>query len=126
MTRVTVENSADRINDRFELVVVAAQRAKELSNGTPALVEVKMKDGKKEDKDTVIALSEVEEGKLSIAKVKEDVIRGFRHHVVLNDVDDDNKELEFIEKEITGDVVFSDENSELSNVSEEELNAAEV
>jgi len=120
MTRVSVEDSANKINDRFELVVVAAQRAKELSNGTPAFVE------KGDDKNTVIALREIEEDKISVAKVKDDVVRGFRHRIVFKDVDEDNKELEFIEKEITGEVVFSDENAELSNVSEEELNATEA
>ena len=115
----SVENNANKINDRFELVVVAAQRAKELSCGTPSLVE------RDDDKNTVVALREIEQDKISIAKVKDDVVRGFRHHIVFNDMDDDSKELEFIEKEITGDVVFSDENSELNNVSEEELNASE-
>lgn len=120
MARVSVENNSNKINDRFELVVVAAQRAKELSYGTPALVE------RNDDKNTVVALHEIEQDKISVSRVKDDVVRGFRRHIVFNDMDEDNKELEFIEKEITGDVVFSDENSELNNVSEEELNATEA
>ena len=115
MARVTVENCVDKVQDRFELVIVASQRAKELYNGTPAMVE------KDDDKNTVISLREIEEGKLDVAKVKDDVVLGFRHNLAFKDTEENNKELEFIEQEIMNDVVFEDENQELNNVSEEEL-----
>ena len=120
MARVTVENCVDKVNDRFELVIVASQRAKELYNGSPAMVE------KDDDKNTVISLREIEEDKLDIAKIKEDVVHGFRRNLVFKDTEESNKELDFIEQEIMNDVVFSEEDSELSNVSEEELNATEM
>lgn len=116
MARVTVENCIDKVQDRFELVIVASQRAKELYNGTPALV------AKDDDKNTVIALREIEENKLDIQGIKDSVVRGYRHNVSFNDTEDANKELEFIEKEIMSDVVFEDVNQELNNVSEDELN----
>lgn len=115
MARVTVENCIDKVQDRFELVIVASQRAKELYNGSPAMV------AKDDDKNTIIALREIEENKLNIPEIKEQVILGFRHNVAFKDTEENNKELEFIEKEIMNDVVFEDTNQELNNVSEEEL-----
>ncbi len=116
MARVTVENCVDKVQDRFELVIVASQRAKELYNGTPSFV------AKDDDKNTVIALREIEENKLDIQGIRDGVIRGYRHNVSFNDTEDANKELEFIEKEIMNEVVFEDVNQELNNVSEDELN----
>ena len=74
-----------------------------------------------DDKNTIIALREIEENKLNISEIKEQVILGFRHNVAFKDTEENNKELEFIEKEIMNDVVFEDTNQELNNVSEEEL-----
>jgi len=115
MARVTVENCIDKVDDRFELVIVASQRAKELYNGSPALIE------KDDDKNTVISLREIEENKLNIPKIKEDVLLGFRRNLAFKDTEDNNKELEFIENEIMGENVFQDEAQELNSVSEEEL-----
>lgn len=116
MARVTVENCVEKVGDRFELVIVASQRAKELYNGSPAMVE------KDDDKNTVISLREIEADKLNISKIKDDVILGFRRNLAFKDTEEDNKELEFIENEIMSDVVFEDD-AELNNVSEEELSS---
>ena len=115
MARVTVENCVDKVQDRFELVIVASQRAKELYNGTPAMVE------KDDDKNTVISLREIEEDKLNIQAIRDDILLGYRHNVIFKDTEENNKELEFIEKEIMSDVVFEDSNQELNNVSEDDL-----
>lgn len=117
MARVTVENCLDKVNDRFELVIVASQRAKELYNGSPAMVE------KDDDKNTVISLREIEEDKINVEKMKDDVVLGFRRNLDFKATEESNNELEFIEQEITGNVVFEDANQELNNVSEEELDS---
>ena len=57
MARITVEDCLARIPNRFELVVVAARRAKELLQGSPPLV-------KSENKEVVTALREVADGKV--------------------------------------------------------------
>ena len=115
MARVTVENCIDKVNDRFELVIVASERAKELCNGSPAMVK------RDDDKNTVVALREIEENKVDIARLKGEAILGFRRNIAFKATEDSNKELEFIEKELMGDNVFQDENQELNNVSEEDL-----
>ncbi len=58
MARVTVEDCLDNVENRFELVMVAAKRARQISNGQEALVE------EENDKPTVIALREIAEGKI--------------------------------------------------------------
>ncbi len=57
MARVTVEDAVDKIGNRFDLILVAARRARQLSvQGKEALVE------EENDKSTVIALREIEQG----------------------------------------------------------------
>lgn len=58
MARITVEDCLDQIPSRFELVLMAARRARQLSLGKPALVP------EENDKPTVIALREIAEGKV--------------------------------------------------------------
>ena len=56
MARITVEDCLSKIPNRFELVVVAAQRAKELLKGTPPLAE------SDDNKEVVTALREIADG----------------------------------------------------------------
>ena len=56
MARTTVEDCLENVDNRFQLVLIASRRARELSNGADPLVE------RDNDKDTVIALREIAEG----------------------------------------------------------------
>jgi DNA-directed RNA polymerase subunit omega len=56
MARITVEDCLERINNPFELVLVAARRARRLANGAHAMVDLE------NDKPTVLALREIAEG----------------------------------------------------------------
>lgn len=56
MARITVEDCLDHVPNRFELVLLAAKRARELLNGAEPKIKIK------EDKYTVIALREIAEG----------------------------------------------------------------
>jgi DNA-directed RNA polymerase subunit omega len=57
MARVTVEDCLKNVSNRFELVMVATKRARQIANGQEPLVEAE------NDKPTVIALREIAEGK---------------------------------------------------------------
>jgi DNA-directed RNA polymerase subunit omega len=57
MARITVEDCLAKVSNRFELVVVAARRAKELLKGAPPLI-------KSENKEVVTALREIAAGKV--------------------------------------------------------------
>ncbi len=58
MARITVEDCLDRVDNRFELVLIAARRARDLALGKESLVPWE------NDKPTVVALRELAEGKL--------------------------------------------------------------
>ena len=58
MARITVEDCLDQVDNRFELVLIAARRARDLALGKEALVPWE------NDKPTVVALRELAEGKL--------------------------------------------------------------
>lgn len=68
MARVTIEDCRKYIPNRFELVILAAQRAKDLSLGMPPLIQ------KTRDKDPVLALREIAAGRIDYEKLRELVI----------------------------------------------------
>jgi DNA-directed RNA polymerase subunit omega len=65
MARITVEDCIERITNRFELVLLATKRARQITRGSTPLVEVE------NDKPTVIALREIAEGKIDAAALNE-------------------------------------------------------
>jgi len=70
MARVTVEDAVDKVGNRFDLVLVAARRARQLATeGKDALVDVQ------NDKPTVTALREIEEGLVNVDTLDQDDLR---------------------------------------------------
>ena len=63
MARITVEDCLENIDNRFELVLTATKRARQISHGAEPLVE------EENDKPTVIALREIAEGLIDSASV---------------------------------------------------------
>ena len=63
MARITVEDCLDRIDNRFEMVLTATKRARQISNGAEPMVE------EQNDKPTVIALREIAEGYIDTERV---------------------------------------------------------
>lgn len=61
MARVTVEDCLDHVDNRFELVLLASRRARQIAQGKEAMVDLE------NDKPTVVALREIAEGKISNA-----------------------------------------------------------
>ena len=68
MARLTVEDCLDHVDNRFELVLVASKRARQLSMGAEPLVELE------NDKPTVLALREIAENKINKSVLEEEVI----------------------------------------------------
>ena len=92
MARITVEDCIDKFPSRFELVLVASQRSRELHSGeTPTI-------SKDNDKYTVIALREIADTTIPIEKMKENLIEGFQK-ITINDEEDENIEIKSLEKE---------------------------
>ena len=65
MARLTVEDCLDHVDNRFELVLIAAKRARQLSMGAEPLVELE------NDKPTVLALREIADGHITPAILEE-------------------------------------------------------
>ncbi len=61
MARITVEDCIERVGNRFELVLLATKRARQITRGATPLVEIE------NDKPTVIALREIAAGKIDPA-----------------------------------------------------------
>ena len=77
MARVTVEDCIVHIPNRFELVVLAAHRAKQISSGSQLTVE------RDNDKDAVISLREIGDKTIDLVQTKEDIIQSFRKKQVI-------------------------------------------
>ena len=87
MARVTVEDCIARISSQYDLVLMAKERASQLNTGEKALVP------ENNDKNTVIALREIAEGKVSLKTIEDSAINKLRK------VKSESKELEDLEIE---------------------------
>lgn len=79
MARVTVEDCIDKIDNRFDLVLLAAHRARLISSGQPLLVD------RDRDKNPVVALREIAESALSPGDLSEDFIHSLQRHVEVDE-----------------------------------------
>jgi DNA-directed RNA polymerase subunit omega len=79
MARVTVEDCIDKIENRFDLVLLAAHRARLISSGQPILVD------RDRDKNPVVALREIAESSLSPGDLSEDFIHSLQRHVEVDE-----------------------------------------
>ncbi|MEM7494324.1 MAG: DNA-directed RNA polymerase subunit omega, partial [Pseudomonadota bacterium] len=68
MARVTVEDCVEQIPNRFELIILAAQRARMIREGSPLTVD------RDNDKDPVISLREIAEKTIDLKVVKESLV----------------------------------------------------
>ena len=108
MARITVEDCVDKFPSRFELVLVASQRARELHSGETPTID------KDNDKNTVIALREIANVTIPIEKMKENLIEGFQK-VTINDEEDENLEIKSLEEKNNeqNEELISDSNSQI-------------
>ena len=83
MARITVEDCVERIPNRFELVMLAAQRARDISAGAPLTVE------RDNDKNPVVALREIADSTVDLDHLRYELIHGLRRHVAIEDQPDD-------------------------------------
>ncbi len=82
MARVTVEDCVEKIDNRFELVMLASQRARKIGSGAPLLVD------RDNDKNPVISLREIAEEKVSVEDLKEELIKSYQRVIEMDDSED--------------------------------------
>ena len=75
MARITVEDCIDKVEGHYDLVLIAKERAAQLNSGEKPNVDPE------NDKNTVIALKEIAENKVSVKDLKESAINKLRKHI---------------------------------------------
>ncbi|MFM8748172.1 MAG: DNA-directed RNA polymerase subunit omega [Aestuariivirga sp.] len=79
MARVTVEDCIDKLPNRFELVLLAAHRARSISQGAPITIE------RDNDKNPVVALREIADETLVPEDLREEYIHSMQKHVEVDE-----------------------------------------
>jgi len=83
MARVTVEDCVLKIPNRFELVLSASQRAREIGSGEALTID------RDNDKNSVVSLREIADEMVSLPELKESLIRGHQKIIAVDDDSDD-------------------------------------
>ncbi|WP_029056826.1 DNA-directed RNA polymerase subunit omega [Stappia stellulata] len=83
MARVTVEDCIDKVENRFELVLLASHRARMISSGSPLTID------RDNDKNPVVALREVADETVSPEDLKEDLIHSLQKYVEVDEPEAD-------------------------------------
>ena len=118
MARITVEDCIDKFPSRFELVLIASNRARKLYSGETPTVEID------NDKNTVIALREIAEETLTKDQLKNDLIEEYQTNTFSEDEDinelEDNSDVNqsVVDEENTLGIDLSNNNEVQSNESD--------
>ncbi len=118
MARVTVEDCTDKVPNRFELVLLAAHRARAVAGGMPITVD------RDNDKNPVVALREVAEETISPEDLKEDLIHSIQKYVEVDEPEPEAAPLVAADPRLTvfgRDNQASDTQIDGISMSEEEL-----
>ena len=94
MARVTVEDCVEKVPNRYELLMVAAQRAKDIEQGSPLRVD------RDNDKNSVVALREIAEDKVSIEDLQKSLVLNLQKYVEVEEPEEEEIEIIAAEKEL--------------------------
>ena len=87
MARVTVEDCIDKIPNRFDLVMLAAHRARMISSGSPITIE------RDNDKNPVVALREIADETMTPDDLYEETVASHQQHIEVDEPEEDNMAL---------------------------------
>jgi DNA-directed RNA polymerase subunit omega len=124
MARVTVEDCVQKVPNRFELVLLASQRARNLSRGEELTVD------RDNDKNPVVALREIAEETIELGRIEQDLIRSLSRAPEPEPADEEVLDLIPTDQNIFGlqDVSADEETAtleeELETLSPEDMEAA--
>src|SRR5437764_13305039 len=82
MARVTVEDCVLKVPNRFELVLVAGQRAREITAGAPLSVD------RDDAKNPVVALREIADSTVALDHLRDSLVRGMQKHVEIDETEE--------------------------------------
>ena len=103
MARVTVEDCIIRIPNRFELVMMAAQRARNISAGAPLTVD------RDRDKNPVVALREIADTTIGLDELEDSLIQSQQKYAAREDQDEDVPEFDALEGELEASAQMAEE-----------------
>ena len=117
MARITVEDCIDKFESRFELVLVASNRARKLHSGESPTVE------KDNDKPTVIALREIADESLSVDSLKEKLIQEYQ---TVQPLEEEELSLDYVSEETEfKDEITTEDKNQLNQENEKIINSNE-
>jgi DNA-directed RNA polymerase subunit omega len=114
MARVTVEDCVLKVPNRFELVLLAAQRAREVTAGAQITLE------RDNDKNPVVALREIADETIALDQLQNALIKGMQKHVEIDEPEEDT-EIEIGAQQWPADLVQPVDMEEDDGTGDEEL-----
>ena len=87
MARVTVEDCIDKVSNRFDLVLLAAHRAREISSGSSLTIE------RDNDKNPVVALREIADETVTAVQLRESSIESLQRQIEIDEPEEDEMNL---------------------------------
>ena len=114
MARVTVEDCIDKVENRFELVLLAGHRARQISQGQPITID------RDNDKNPVVALREIADETLSPGDLKEDLNHSLQKHVEIDEPEAEGQSL-IADADAAESADAPEENIAFDRMSEEDL-----
>lgn len=87
MARVTVEDCIEKVPNRFDLILLAGQRARQISAGAPLTIE------RDNDKNPVVALREIADGTVILADLEKHLIEGLQKHTMADEPEEEYLDL---------------------------------
>ncbi|GAB4166426.1 MAG: DNA-directed RNA polymerase subunit omega [Thalassobaculales bacterium] len=98
MARVTVEDCIVKVPNRFELVLMAAQRARDIASGGQITVD------RDNDKNPVVALREIAEETIALGTLSDSLVKGLQKHVEIDEPEEDAMSVFGLDQEIAQDL----------------------
>ncbi len=102
MARVTVEDCIDKVQNRFDLVLIAAGRARQISAGAELTVP------EDRDKNSVIALREIAEETIAADTLRDNVIQTMQKHVEVDEPEEDDMEAQMLSHQFADNIEESE------------------
>ncbi|MCA0434003.1 MAG: DNA-directed RNA polymerase subunit omega [Proteobacteria bacterium] len=115
MARVTIEDCIDKLPNRFELVLLAAHRARLVSQGAPLTIE------RDRDKDPVVALREIAAETINKDDLREEYIHAMQKHVEVDEPEETEVPLIAQSGDMSVVAESGEDNAEFEQMTEEEL-----
>ncbi len=98
MARVTVEDCIDKVQNRFDLVLIAAGRARQISAGAEITVP------EDRDKNSVIALREIADETVSPDTLRDNVIQTMQRYVEVDEPEEDDMEAQMLSHQFADNI----------------------